>query len=96
LFIDQTADSGSHRTGPLDEKKMQQFWLASNSFSVKKKNPAVMPCNNSSFELLFEQMEPSRSLTTSSQGLPATTEVRAPDGLIYGSRTLFLITNMAG
>jgi hypothetical protein len=37
-----------------------------------------MPCINSSFELLYEQMEPSRSLTTSSQGLSATTEVRAP------------------
>jgi hypothetical protein len=43
-----------------------------------RKNPAVMPCVNSSFELLYEQMEPSRSLTTSSQGLSATTEVRAP------------------
>ena len=55
-----------------------------------------MPCINSSFELLYEQMEPNRSLKTSSQGLSAAIEVKAPNGLIYGSRTLFLITSMAG
>jgi hypothetical protein len=78
LFIDQTSDPSSHRTDPLDEGKMQQFGAASNNFKVKKKNPAVMPCINSSFELLFEQMEPNRSLKTSSQGLSAAIEVRAP------------------
>ena len=46
-----------------------------------------MPCMNGTFELLYEQVEPSQLLSTYSQGLSATIEVRALVGLIYGSRT---------
>jgi len=62
----------------------------------RKNNPAVMPCMNIASELVRNRVEPGRLLSASSQGLSATTEIRVPSWLIYGSRTLFIITNMAG
>jgi zinc and cadmium transporter len=64
--------------------------------SAEKTNPAVMPCINGSFELIVWQVEPSRWLSTPNQGLSATTEVKAPCGIISGPRTKLIITNMAG
>ena len=62
----------------------------------RKNNPAVMPCMNIASELVRNRVEPGRLLSASSQGLSATTEIRVPSWLIYGSRTLLIITNMAG
>lgn len=43
-----------------------------------KKYPAVMPCTNSSFEHNVNKVEPNLTLLTSSQGLSAASEVKAP------------------
>ena len=64
--------------------------------AMPTKNPAVMPCINSSFELGTTGGTGCLAFDFQSRPVGGHTSLMAPFSYNYGSRTLFLITNMAG